>query len=58
MEEERKCLTNPNIPHEGAKKIDKNDVEEVRKCLTNPNIPHEGVKKIEIRMMWKRWQNV
>ena len=28
MDEETKCLKNPIIPHKGAKKIDKNDVEE------------------------------
>ena len=42
-----KYLTNPNIPHEGAKKIDKKDVEEVTKCLTNPNIYDEGDMKID-----------
>ena len=27
VDEETKCLKNPIIPHEGAKKIDNNDVE-------------------------------
>ena len=38
VEDVTKCLTNPNILHEGDLKIDKNDVEEMTTCLTNPNI--------------------
>ena len=26
----------PNIPHDGAKRVDNNDVEDVTKCLKNP----------------------
>ena len=47
VDEETKCLKNPIIPHEGAKKIDQNGVEEGTKYLTNPNITHQGAKKID-----------
>ena len=45
MEEVTKCLTNPNISHEGDKKIDKNDVEATTTCLINPNIPIKELRE-------------
>ena len=26
---------NPNVPHDGAKRVDNNNVEDVRQCLKN-----------------------